>query len=205
MRKRYSMHPLMKTVAGFTATTVLGLSMVQPVFAFNSIDDFGAGSNAQVYGLSFTGDFNLNRMSVNTFAHTPVEGIHNSYYDGGIVSLSNGMIKTDLPLLTFGDDVRYPGIFYNHDGEQFYNHVLGATEGVQKSESLIWAYVLGGLAVAGIIYTISDSTDNNTPPIDLYPEEEVVDEEDATVETTTDTGTETATDPVPEETDPATE
>ena len=184
MEKSYSRHPLMRTIAGVAAAGMICLSIAQPVSAFDSIDGLGVNGDAQIYGLSFTGNFQLNKMSVNSFAYSPVEGMTGTFNDGGFVSLSNGMIKTDLPLLTFGNEVRYPGLLYNHDGTQFFNHVAAAAEGDVESESLVWAYVLGGLAIAGIIYTISEDTDNDMPAVPEVVVEEVADEVTTTEDST---------------------
>jgi hypothetical protein len=193
MKKSYSRHPLMRTIAGVAAASMICLSVAQPVFAFDSIDGLGVNGDAQIYGFSLTGNFEFNKVSVNSFAYTSVEGMTGSYDDDGFVSFSNGMIKTDLPLLTFGNKVQYPGILYNHDGTQFFDHVAAAAEGDVESGSLIWAYVLGGLAVAGIIYTISEDTGNDTPPAPVV--ETVVVEEAATAPTTDATTVDATTEP----------
>lgn len=190
MKKSYSRHPLMRTIAGVAAASMICLSVAQPVLAFDSIDGLGVNGDAQIYGLSLTGNFEFNKVSVNSFAYTSVEGMTGSYDDGSFVSFSNGMIKTDLPLLSFGNKVQYPGIFYNHDGTQFFDHVAAAADGNVESGSLVWAYVLGGLAVAGIIYTISEDTANNTAPAP-----EVVAVEDAGVTPTETTPVDATTEP----------
>ncbi len=193
MKKNYSRHPAIRTVAGIAAAAMISLSVAQPVVAFDSMDGLGINGNARIYGLSFSGDFDFNKMSVNSFAHTPTDVINSNFDDGGLVSFSTGMVKTDIPLLTFGDDVRYPGLLYNHDGQQFFSHVAAATEGDKKSESLIWVYVLAGAALAGIVFTMSESTDDSSKTPDPVPDEPVVEDD-------TDTTISTETDPVVEET-----
>jgi len=203
MEKSYSRHPLMRTIAGVAAASMICLSVAQPVLAFDSIDGFGVNGDAQIYGLSLTGNFQFNKVSVNSFAYTSVEGMTDSYNDGGFVSYSNGMIKTDLPLLTFGNEVHYPGILYNHDGTQFFNHVAAAAEGDVESGSLVWAYVLGGLAVAGIIYTISEDTANDTPPAPVIEEVVVEEGAEAAIPATEETVADAATESTPDTVDTA--
>ncbi len=165
MKKSYSGHPVKRAIAGAVVASMISLSIAQPVLAFESMD--GLTGDVKVYGLSFTGDFSFNKMSVNSFAYIPVEGMNGNYNDGGIVSFSNGIVKTNLPLLTFGDEVRYPGILYNHDGEQFYNHIAAAAEGSVESQAVIWPYVLGGVVVVGGIAAIiiANNNDNDNTPV----------------------------------------
>ena len=145
------------TTAGF-----LCLSIVQPVLAFESFNEIRGNGDAKIYGVSLTGDFDFSRVSVNSFAYVQTNGVTGSFNDDGIVSFSDGMLKTDLPLLTFGSKVSYPGILYNQNGEQFINHIVAATEGNTESQTVIWPYVLGGIVVVGgIVALIASSSSSN--------------------------------------------
>ena len=197
MKKSYSRHPLMRTIAGVAAASMISLSIAQPVLAFDSMDGLTGG--AKIYGLSFTGDFSFNKMSVNSFAYVPVDGMSGSYSDGGIVSFSNGMVKTDLPLFSYGDAVQYPGILYNHNGEQFFNHVVGAAEGNGDSQAVIWPYVLGGIVVVGgVAAIIISNNDDDEPTVDPVVATTTTTTTPTTTTTTTTPTTTTEPAPAPE-------
>lgn len=83
-----------------------------------------------------------------------------------MVTIGDGMAQTELPLLTFGDKVRYPGLLYNHNGEQFSDMLLAAAQGDETSQTKIWTYVLGGVVlVGGIVALASSGDDDNDDPV----------------------------------------
>jgi len=74
-------------------------------------------------------------------------------------TISNGMIKTELPLFTFGSNVQYPGLLYNQNEEHLSRMLQGVTEEGEYSKPEKWKYVVGGaLLVAASVYLTLDLT-----------------------------------------------
>ncbi len=156
--------------ASITALGFVGLSTVQPL-AGGDLLRFEQADRQQTVGLSFSGTLDFSRCQLNAFSAQSLDGIGPHVNNGnGLVRARDGRVQVDLPLLTYGEDIVYPGIFYNHHGEQFYRQVLNSYEGYEDTETNYWPYIIGGVVIVGgavaLAVAISDSDDdskNNDP------------------------------------------
>lgn len=159
---------ILKTVAGVTAFMILSLSVSSPVFAFDSAmfqnSDFHNAaehgkSHETVIGVSFSGDLSFENFGLNVFAKEKigVSGGSGARAKASLFAVDSGMITATLPLFTFGKKISYPGIFYNADGKQLYEHVIKATEGNSNSQGTVMLYCLGGALLAGGIAAVASS------------------------------------------------
>lgn len=167
MRKSYKETSLFKVVAGITASGLLSLSISTTAFAFDTSYD-GSNPDGQTFGLSLNGDLNFNNFSVAGFAHKPLSNYSGSSSNADeFFSIENGVSKTSIPLMTFGEGVKYPGLLYNNSGTQFYQHVANAVDGDETSEKVIWPYVVGGVVVVGGIVALiaSNSSSDDDDPV----------------------------------------
>lgn len=146
----------------------VGLSTVQPVAGFD-LRRFEQADRQQMVGISFSGTLDFSRCQINAFSAQSLDGIGPHVNSGnGLVTARDGRVQVDLPLLTYGEDIAYPGIFYNHHGEQFYRQVLNSYEGYEDSETNYWPYIIGSVVIIGgvvaLAVALNDSDDDSSDP-----------------------------------------
>lgn len=163
MKKTMRKAPFIKTIATVTAACFFWVST--SAFAFDP-EFSGRDNSARIYGLGLSVDLDFSTFKLVGFSHQPMTNLSGSSDDSvdSIISIEDGVVKTQLPLVTLGDSIKYPGIFYNHNGPQFYDHVIRATSGEEsegESESLVGLYVLGLLACGGLVFAMASSSSDN--------------------------------------------
>jgi hypothetical protein len=162
-----------KLIANVTVVGMLGVTVPVSAVAIDSIFN-GEMVSGEIVGLGLSGDFSFKSICLMGFAHRPLSGLVGSTGSeaDSFFSIEEGVAKVQLPLLSFGADVKYPGIFYNQNGEQFFNHVANAASGSEESQKIIWPYVAGGvLLVGGVVALASDSGDDDPEPVaEVTPE-----------------------------------
>jgi hypothetical protein len=134
-----------RSAACFAAGVLMLVNVGVAVSAMD--DDFSYG---QVYGLSFSGSFDFSSMKLSGFAHNPTEIEGSTVNSTPFFYIDNGIAKSEIPLLTFGSDVQYPGIFYNSGDTQFMDLVANAAEGDSTAISTVTMYA----AAAGVGITL---------------------------------------------------
>ena len=187
MKNSYRESAIFKIITGITITFFLGLSISAPALAFDPEFSRGEYSDS-VFGLSLSGNLDFSEFKIVGFSHQPIDGLNgtSSNSSDSFITIEENMVKTQLPLVTIGKNIRYPGIIYNHNGTQFYEHIANAASGDEKSESMVGLYVLGIAAMGALIFAVapSGSSDDKEPtePINAEAEDISISEEN-TVET----------------------
>ena len=170
MTKKKWPQQIRRISATITAMGFVGLSTVQPVAGLD-LQQFQRTDRQQTVGISFSGTLDFSRCQLNAFSAQSLDGIGPHVNNGnGLVTARDGRVQVDLPLLTYGEDIVYPGIFYNHHGEQFYRQVLNSYEGYEDAETNYWPYIIGGVVIVGGMVALavalndSDDDDSSDPP-----------------------------------------
>ena len=157
---------------GITLVTVVcffSFCVFSPVYGadYDLMDDTGG---TRMVGVSFSGNFDFSSFSINGFYLSPVKSLRGSTPENGrtFISIDNGVIKTSQPLLTFGKDVEYPGLFYNHTGAGFHNLITRAAQGEESAWTSLWPYILGGAVIIGGIALIASNSGGDDGEPDTY-------------------------------------
>lgn len=110
--------------------------------------------------------FQFKNAKLVSFVQNHNPSLQYSEMQSDFINIQNGAIETQIPLATFGKNVQYPGLFYNQNGNQFYEEVGLALEGNKKSKKLLWVYAgLGLAAIGGIVWVISANDDDDDDPV----------------------------------------
>lgn len=164
MTKLKCIDSVKKTVSIITMAGFLGLSTLQPAIGFES-EPYGIRTESQVVGIGFSGSLDFKNLRVTGFSYSPMKGIHGNFStaNDSMLRAEDGLVKVDLPLVTFGDDIKYPGIFYNHNGNQFYQYMINSTEGDKAAQMAMTPYVLivAGVIVGVVALAYSGSSSSN--------------------------------------------
>lgn len=149
-------------ISVITAVGFLSLVTVQPVVGFET-DGLDMAFKTPIVGIGFSGSLDFKNLSISGFSYTPVDGLHGQFSDRDnlIFGIRDGQVKIDLPLVTFGEDIKYPGVFYNHNGTQLYQHILYSYEGREDSQAIIWPYIVGGALVFGGVIAMAASSSSS--------------------------------------------
>jgi hypothetical protein len=158
MKRYYRESTPFKIIAGLTTAFFLALSVSTPVLAFDSILE-GSEQSGRVIGLSLSGNFDFTNIKIAGFSHQPIDGMtgKSDSPSTSFFTVDDGVVKTQLPLVTIGENVRFPGILYNHNGPQFYEHIVNAASGEEQSQSKVGLYVLGVGAMGALIFAMASS------------------------------------------------
>jgi len=146
----YKKTPMFRIIAGVTASSVLALSITTSALAFDS-EYLGISGEEPTIGLSISVDLNFSNVTVAGFMQRSF-GRMNGHSDHTPESLSyvdSRVSMTQIPLLTFGDEIKNPGILYSAGGSPFYRHVVNAAEGDDESQVKLWLYSLGAGVIMG--------------------------------------------------------
>ncbi len=165
MRKNNREFTFFKAIATVTIAGMFGLSIPVSSKAIDSDLD-GEVVTGEVVGLGVSGDFSFKKLYIMGFAHRPLNGFSGSSgsFRDTFFSIEDGVAKVQLPLLSFGVEIKKPGIFYNQNGEQFFDHIVKAASGSEESQTIIWPYVAGGvLLVGGVVALASGSGGDDAP------------------------------------------
>ena len=143
MTKLNCIDSVKKTVSIITMAGFLGLSTLQPAIGFES-EPYGIGTESQVVGIGFSGSLDFKNLRITGFSYSPMKGMQGNFSaaNDSMLRTEDGLVKVDLPLFTFGDDIKYPGIFYNHNGNQFYQYIINSTEGDKAAQMAMTPYIL---------------------------------------------------------------
>ena len=182
MKNRYRESAIFKIITGVTTTLFLGLSISAPALAFDP--EFSRGEySGRVFGLSLSGNLDFTDFKIVGFSHQPIDGLNgtSSNSSDSFFTIEENLVKTQMPLVTIGKNIKNPGILYNHNGTQFYEHIVNAASGEEKSESMVGLYVLGAAAMGAIIFAMASSSSSDdketTEPINGEAETISVNEE----------------------------
>lgn len=211
MKRCYRESTRFKIIAGLTTVFFLALSVSTPVLAFDSMLE-GSEQSGRVIGLSLSGNFDFTNVKIAGFSHQPIDGMSgkSDSLSKSFFAVDDGVVKTQLPLVTIGENVIFPGILYNHNGPQFYEHIVNAASGEEQSQSKVGLYVLGVGAMGALIFAMASSSggDDKAPaePVNGGGEDNSV-TEDTALEPVDEIGVEAASlpdptaipEPVPEE------
>jgi len=172
-----------KTVSIITMAGFLGLSTLQPAIGFE-FEPYGTGNESQIMGIGFSGSLDFKNLRVTGFSYSPMKGIHGNFSaaNNSLLRAEDGLVKVDLPLFTFGADIKYPGIFYNHNGKQFYQYIINSTEGDEAAQMAMTPYVLivAGVIVGVAVFAYSGSSSSS----DSASSESTADADAAQMDTT---------------------
>ena len=170
MKKWYRESAIFKIITGVTTAVFLTLSVSTPALAFDSALS-GSEYSGRVFGLSLSSNFDFTNFKIAGFSHQPIDGMNGTsdHPSELFFTVDDGAVKTRLPLVTLGENVRFPGILYNHNGPQFYEHIFNAASGEEQSESMVGLYVLGVAAMGAIIFAIASSggSDDSAPAVPI--------------------------------------